>query len=159
TLLKLGRYREAGAALDRCLAHSKVALTPANARVYLARGLIHAQLGEQARAVDTYSRALLLETAPDRLAEALTQRGWAYLKLESPRLALNDFEEAVKRRPGHAGSRCGRGLARVQLGQVVEAVHDAEAALKLDGSVAQELLAACVFARAAARLALTGTGR
>jgi tetratricopeptide (TPR) repeat protein len=159
TLLKLNRWREAGQALDRYLAHCKTPLAPANATVYLARGLIHSELREHGRAVDAYTRALMLRPEPVRRAEALAQRGWTYLKLESPALALGDFEEAVQLRPAHASSLCGRAHAKVQLGKVSEAVSDAEAALKLDGGTEQELRVACIYARAARLLSLTAPSR
>ena len=101
--------------------------------------------------MEAYNRALMLKTD----AETLTQRGWAFLQLEAPRLALADFEAALKLRPEHASSLCGRGHARVLLGQVSEAVRDGEAALRLRRTAEQELLAACIYARAAGLLSLT----
>jgi tetratricopeptide (TPR) repeat protein len=154
-LLRLKRSPEAGQALDRYLkAGGKQ--TP---EVYLARGLIHSQLKEHPAAVAAYTQALLRkeegEAGKAGAAEALTQRGWAYLKGEAPRMALGDFEEAIKLRPGHAPSFCGRGHALVLLGRVTEAVRDGEEALRLKGGAEQEVLVACIFARAATLLNLT----
>jgi tetratricopeptide (TPR) repeat protein len=83
----------------------------------------------------------------------LTYRGWSYLILESPRLALPDFEEALRLDPGSADARSGRGYARVLLGDWRAAVTDADEAVKR-GPASPRLLynAARTFARAAGRL-------
>ena len=156
TLAKLKKYREAGQALDLYLKNG-----PPAADVYLARGMIHSQFREYASAVEAYSRTLMLKADPRTFthADALTRRGWAYLQLEAHALALADFEEALKRRPAHASSLCGRGNARILLGQVSEAVRDGEAALRLEGATQQELQVACIFSRAAGLLSLTKQGR
>jgi tetratricopeptide (TPR) repeat protein/tRNA A-37 threonylcarbamoyl transferase component Bud32 len=150
TLLRLARPSEAGRALDRYLASTK-AIVKADADVYLARGQVHNQLREYTQAVDTLTRALMLRND----AESLTQRGWAYLQLKAPDLALADFAASLKLRPHHATSLCGRGTARVLLGQVTAGVADAEAALRLQVSAEHELLAACIYARAGGLLSLT----
>jgi tetratricopeptide (TPR) repeat protein len=150
-LLKLKRYQEAGQALDRYLRHG----TPA-AEVYLARGLIHSHFREYRNAVRMYGLALLFGED----AEALTQRGWAYLQLEAPWLALDDFEVAERLRPKHAASLCGRGHALVLLGRLSESVRAGEEALRQKGTENGELLVACIYARAARLLAATpGKGK
>ena len=68
--------------------------------------------------------ALASEPAP-----LLAQRGWLYILTESPRLALHDFEAALRLDPSHVEAYSGRGLARVRLGQDREGVADAEQAL------------------------------
>jgi len=93
--------------------------------VYLARGMIHGQFREYAPAVEAFSRSLMLKADPQTTthAEALTRRGWAYLQLDAPRLALVDFERALKVRPAHAAVAVRpRQTPRVLLGQVSEAV-------------------------------------
>jgi tetratricopeptide (TPR) repeat protein len=150
TLLEQNRLSEAGQALDRYLAHTK-AFVKDDAAAYLARGVIHNQLREFTQAVDKLTRALMLRND----AETLTQRGWAYLQLDAPRIALADFDASLKLRPTHATSLCGRGTARVLLGQMTAGVADAEAALRLQVNAEHELLAACIYARAAGLLALT----
>jgi serine/threonine protein kinase/tetratricopeptide (TPR) repeat protein len=146
TLLKLKRYQQAGKALDRYLERG-----PPLADVYLARGLLHAQAREYPQAVEAFGRSLMLKSD----AEALTQRGWAYLQLDAPRLAKADFDASLKVRPRHATTLCLRGTAQVLLGQVTAGVRDAEAAMRLQMTPEQELLAACIYARVAGFLALT----
>jgi tetratricopeptide (TPR) repeat protein len=146
TLLKLGRPQEAGRALDYYLFHGKP-----DARVYLARGLIHLRLKEYQAAADSFSRSLLLQEDSD----AFAQRGWARLQLDAPALALADFEASLKLRPKHASTLCGKGQALALLGRVSEAISAGEEALHLQQGGESELLVAVVYARAASLLALT----
>jgi tetratricopeptide (TPR) repeat protein len=145
TLLALDRHAEAGEALDHYV-RAKGPLTP---DVYLARGLIHFQLRAYPEAVDAFTRSLLL--GEDK--EALAYRGWAYLRLDALRLAQSDFEAVLRKDADHANALCGRGHARVRLGQISAGVADAEKAVR-HGPQKPSLLfsAACLYARAAAQL-------
>src|SRR6202023_414787 len=67
------------------------------ADVFRDRGLARAELGNLAGAIEDFSRAL--EIKPDSKSRA--QRGWIYLVLEAPKLAVQDFEEAVKLDPAN----------------------------------------------------------
>jgi tetratricopeptide (TPR) repeat protein len=126
--------------------------------VYKARGRIHANLGEYPQAINSYTRALLLE----RDADTFSWRGWAHLQTQAPLPALADFEEALRDNPKHAWALCGRGQALVLQGQVDRAVADAEAALAqggggTDASADQETAkllcnAAGIYARAAVQV-------
>jgi Tfp pilus assembly protein PilF len=80
-------------------------------------------------------------------------RGWAYLILEAPRLALQDFETVIEREPANADARNGRATARVKLGQYRLAVRDAEEAVRLEPASHRVLYkAGRVFAQAVARV-------
>jgi tetratricopeptide (TPR) repeat protein len=144
TLSALGRYDEAAAALDRCLARSPAA------EVFKARGLIHFRQREWLQAIDKYTRALALAEDAAEDAETLNLRGWAYLQLAAPQPAFADFDEALGWDPQYAEALCGRGLARVLRGEVREAVADTDAAVRA-GPPTQRLLlgAARTYARAA----------
>lgn len=96
------------------------------ADVYRFRGLIRAKLGRYREAMDDYTRALEVESAPNMLA----RRGWAYL-LKANNLALADFDESVKQNPQNADSYIGRGYAKSQLGDYLGAVADAEEGVKV----------------------------
>ncbi len=112
------------------------------------RGLCRVQLGNAAGAVDDYTRAL--GRAAD--ADLLTHRGWAYFFGDAWKLALADFDRAVRLAPVAADAHVGRGLARVMLGQYREAVADADEALRLKPDTPLMLHnLACVYAQAAAR--------
>jgi tetratricopeptide (TPR) repeat protein/tRNA A-37 threonylcarbamoyl transferase component Bud32 len=165
TLVALDNPAEAGRDLDRYLLATGMA-APDLDKIYLARGIIHAQLGESSRAVAAYTRALALHLE----ARTLVYRGWAYLQLDAARPALDDFEAALEllaaAAPGaltrddlrelnvvRSDALCGRGYAWVRLGRVPEGVADAEKALGLPEKPSRDLLfsAVRVYARALAQ--------
>jgi tetratricopeptide (TPR) repeat protein len=165
-LLALNRDAAAGKVLEDFLA---VARGKATADIHLARGLIHARLGEHAQAVESFTQAFLLK--PDDAA-TLSYRGWSYLRLEALKPALEDFEAALKLDNKNIDALCGRGLVRVRLApvgetvavralldQVAQGVQDAEQALGRGQPDARLLLtAACIHARVVARLESNGRG-
>jgi len=122
-LLALNRRGEAAAALDRYL---KLDRDP-SVQAYRGRGLLHAQEGQYAAAVEMYT--LALRRHPDDVATRC-DRGWAYLLQDAVRPALTDFERCLHQKPDNVEALLGRGNARVRLRQVAEAVADAEAADK-----------------------------
>jgi tetratricopeptide (TPR) repeat protein len=147
SLVALGKYLEAGQALDRYLASGS-----REPRDYQARGLIHFRLREYGPAVEAFTQALLLK--PD--AETLSYRGWAYLAPEAARPALADFEEAIQHDGENTDARCGRAMAQVMLGQVVQADKDAQEALRKGRSTRELLLnGARIYARALALAEVT----
>jgi tetratricopeptide (TPR) repeat protein len=121
-LLKLGRYDEAVRSFDECLRRGRATL-----EVLQGQAMAHVKLGNPAGVVDDYTLALSL--SPD--GQVYAERGWAYLLSQAPRLALRDFEEAIRLDPGNANAYCGRGYARAKVGSWSEAVTDAEEALRL----------------------------
>ncbi len=172
-LLQLGRDAEAVAAMDRYHANGPFRLPPhglgaaadgrrgegkpsglaARAR---ARGVGRAKLGNYAGAIEDFTLALEIERAEGRGADpaTLAYRGWAYVVEQAPKLALRDFDEAL-RLPGGDKADCyaGRGCARVLLGQWELAVEDAEAALREEALPARTCYnAARVYAQAAGKL-------
>ncbi|HZY90275.1 MAG TPA: protein kinase [Gemmataceae bacterium] len=152
-LARLGRHEEAVRALSRCLEQGpegRRALAP----LYLARGEWRARLGEHAGAAEDYTHALELGA---RGAATLAARGWAYLALDAPRLALRDFEEAAQGDPASADALGGRGHAAVRLGRYREGCRDAEEALRRGTPDARRLYrAARTFAQAAHQAASDG---
>jgi tetratricopeptide (TPR) repeat protein len=144
TLLALDDYVRAGQALDRYLRHGQ-----RTAEVYQARGLIHEKLREYAEAVEAYNRAL--QFGP--VASTLGHRGWVYLKLDSPRPALADFEAALRLDPASTFALCGRAFVRVRRDEVAGAVEDAAAALRHDPHNRQLIFrVAGIYAQAVGRL-------
>jgi tetratricopeptide (TPR) repeat protein len=123
-LLRLGRPAESIAALDRHLQLSGGRQDLAD--VYRARAAAHTRAGNHTAAAEDYTRALGLR------ADGATHvgRGWSYLALGAPALALRDFEQAARRGAQRSEARVGRGLARVQLGRYRDGVRDAEEALR-----------------------------
>jgi serine/threonine protein kinase/tetratricopeptide (TPR) repeat protein len=150
--LALGQHAEAGRELDHYLrANGKP-----TADVFKARGVIHSERGDDARALVAFSQALDLKEE----ADTFSYRGWAHLRLDSPRAALPDFEAALKLDGANPDALYGRGHAQVLLGRVPEAIRDAETALQHARAAGTEphraarllLNAACIYARAAGKL-------
>jgi tetratricopeptide (TPR) repeat protein/tRNA A-37 threonylcarbamoyl transferase component Bud32 len=144
-LLELQRKEEAAAALDRYLAATH---EPA-AEVLQARGLLHAGKGQLAAAIDLYSAALRLNKKDTKTRG---HRAWTYFENGANRLALADFEVCLGEQPNSADYLTGRASVRVRLGQLPEALDDAEAAEK-QGPLADRLCyhLSCVYAQAAAQ--------
>jgi serine/threonine protein kinase/Tfp pilus assembly protein PilF len=143
-LLALKQYREALVSFDRYLQSGKQ-----DADVSGARGLAHAQLGEHAAAIEDYTQALRVKPG----AGLFTERGWAYLHCESWRLALRDFEEALRLDPTCAPAYTGRGYVRIQHGTYADAIKDAEKAARLQPPTPRaKINLACVFALAAGKV-------
>jgi hypothetical protein len=82
--------------------------------------------------------------------ETRCYRGWTYLLTDAPRLAQEDFEICLRKKPTHADALAGRATARIHLNEVESALEDARAAEK-HGPATPRLLynLACVYARAA----------
>jgi tetratricopeptide (TPR) repeat protein len=154
-LLASRRVREAGEALDRYLdlaaapPSGRRAGDPARelANAFRARGLMHAEANQIRSALDCYTLALRAERGP----EALRLRGRIYLLVNAPVLALADFDEALQQRRDDGDAMLGRADARVKLGQVAEALADAEAGLKASPTAdwRPRYFAARVYAQAA----------
>jgi tetratricopeptide (TPR) repeat protein/tRNA A-37 threonylcarbamoyl transferase component Bud32 len=120
-LLELKRLPEALQSLDDCLKYGSP-----EAGVFRARAALRVRLGQCAGAQTDYTRALELE--PD--APTYAARGWCYLVADVARLALPDFEEAIRLDPDLGDAYAGRGYARSLLGEDRLAVQDAEEALR-----------------------------
>jgi eukaryotic-like serine/threonine-protein kinase len=126
-LIQLNRFEEALKSIDQFLTQA----VP-NGTAYRARGLAHAKLHQSSKAIEDFTEALELERREGKPPNplSLAYRGWEYLVNDAPRLAVHDFDLALKQ-PGCDRVDClsGRGYARALLGQTQLAVADAEAAL------------------------------
>jgi tetratricopeptide (TPR) repeat protein len=143
--LPLPQYKELGEEFDRFMKTQE----RQTAWAFNARGLIHAHLRQYPEAVDAFSKALTLK--PD--ADTRCSRGWVYLRLEYPKLALADFETALSVKPSSAEALSGRGRTRVLLGEIKPGIADAEQAVQLEPYSPRYLFnAACVYASAASQM-------
>jgi len=153
-LLKLERYEEAIRSFDRYLERG-----PVVGPVLQGRALAAATLGNFAAAADDYTRALALPTDGEALrstrnvdsAALRAARGWCYLASDASKLALRDFEEAVRLDPNSGDAHNGLGLARARLGDHAGAARDARIARRLGPKSPRMLFnSARVFAQAVA---------
>jgi serine/threonine protein kinase/Flp pilus assembly protein TadD len=122
------------------------------ADVFRARGHAHLRRGDYPAALADYTEAFKFAAGAD--ADLYLHRGWAYYFCEAWRLAVDDFDEAIRLRPDDGDAYSGRAYARVKLGQYRAGVRDAGEALRL-GSATPEVLGfnvACVFAQAAGKV-------
>jgi tetratricopeptide (TPR) repeat protein len=92
------------------------------------RGVIHADPRNADRnlraAIDYYTRSLVFARDP----QVLTLRASAYAAAGATGLAVADFDEALKARPGDADALLGRAELRALAGQYREALADADEA-------------------------------
>jgi tetratricopeptide (TPR) repeat protein len=70
--------------------------------------------------------------------EVRDTRGFIYLKLGDPALALNEYNAALNIDPNRAVSLYGRGLAKIRMGDAVGGKNDQEAALTINPEVVED---------------------
>jgi eukaryotic-like serine/threonine-protein kinase len=142
-LLELKRYDEVQRSCDELLARDK-----SSGAIYELRGLARTASKDHAGAIEDFTQAIALQ--PGR-ALLFVRRGGLYLIDGAAKLALHDFDEAVRLDSSDGNALSGRGAARARLGQHREAVADAEKAITLGKPSARRLYAAAqIYARAAA---------
>lgn len=111
-----------------------IALDPKMGRAYNNRCLTRAVLGQDlVRAMNDCDMAQKL--VPLSLDVRAT-RGFVYLKLGDPRLALHEYDAVLALDPNRPIALYGRGLARIAIGKVQEGEADKAAALALLPEVA-----------------------
>ena len=111
------------------------------------RGLARASRGDYAGAIDDYSHALVLRPGQPRL---LSSRGLAYLVSDAPRLALRDFDEALRLRPLQRRGPQRPGPGAGAPGRPSRAIAEAEESLRHDAPTARRAYnAARIYAQAA----------
>jgi tetratricopeptide (TPR) repeat protein len=147
-LLHLERPKDALRDLDRLL-DGENGRRQGMANLHRGRAALRAKTGDYTGAVDDYTRAL----GSERESVAYVGRGWSYLALEAPALALADFDHAVQLNPEDADARSGLACARIKVGKYRDAVADAEKALQLGATTGHvRYQAARVFAQAAVKV-------
>ena len=141
-LLKLKRHDDVIRSCDALIGRGK-----ATTAIYELRGLARAELKDFPGAIEDVTNAMALR--PDRVA-LLSRRGWLYIVSDAPRLALHDFQAAIRLDPLNGDAFNGRGFARLRLGEHRDAVADADKALGIGEPTSQLFYnAARVYATAA----------
>ena len=115
---------------------SAIALNPQLGLAYNNRGLTRAIAGQDlVQALADCDTALKL--MPINL-DVRDTRGFIYLKLGDPALALNEYNAALDIDPNRALSLYGRGLAKIKKGDVAGGEADQRAAETINPEVAQQ---------------------
>jgi tetratricopeptide (TPR) repeat protein len=144
-LVDLARYNDLLAA---CNAQLEWAIPTAH--IYELRAVAKNANKDFTGAIGDLTRALDLADAVDR-PRILSRRGWSYATHEAPRLALKDFDEAIRLSPTNTDAYLGRGLARARMGHYRDAVLDAENAARHGDATANfAFRIACIYGQAAA---------
>ena len=118
-------------------------------------GLAKESLKDYPGAIADFTQAIVLRSGS---ASLLAHRGELYLVIDAPRLAVRDFEEAIRLDSSNPDAYNGRGLARAILGDHQKAVADALIALRMAEPTPRWLYnAARIYAKAA--IAATGDVR
>lgn len=121
----LGQYAEAIADCDEALR-----LNPEDAYAYTYRGFAKTLLGQNEAAIADQDAALRLDA---NLAEAYHDRALAKSMLSRKRDGIiEDFDEAIRLRPGSATAYTNRGREKEKLLQYDAAVADYEKAIRLE---------------------------
>jgi serine/threonine protein kinase/Tfp pilus assembly protein PilF len=119
-LCDLGRGPEDFAAAARVFTGC-ILRRPEHAHPYFCRGIAHRKLGQPARALADFSRAVELDPS---LAHAWTNRGVVYLDLGQPAQAVTDCSRAVELDPSLAFAWYNRATVYRRLGQNDRALAD-----------------------------------
>ena len=112
-LLNAGQHGKALASLSKVVARE-----PGNAEAWHNRGVILAELRRLEEAVDSFDKALAIQST----AEAWTNRGAALLNLMRLEEALCSFDKALAIKPAFVGALYNRGNALMELERYPEAV-------------------------------------
>jgi len=96
---------------------------PANAHAYYARGSILFELGDIDAAKQDFDKTLELDTDN---ADAYYARGVVYHKMEGINSihAIDDFNEALKRKPTNSAFLISRGKSNFEIGEYAKAIQD-----------------------------------
>jgi len=111
---------------------------PKDARLWVARGFIHAALTDFKRAISDFEEAARLDPNTDtadpygpKKSAVLYLLALAYWQNGQPAEAIKHFSIVIDRNPSHARSRFYRGMASLEAGNRANAIKDIEAALSL----------------------------
>ncbi len=120
--------------LDRYLLNNNFQIPPNpqsdfNAAAYYNRGVANCKLGEYARAIPYFDRAI--EINPE-YADAYKDRGAAYGKLRNYNQAISDFDSSVKINPAYAIAYYDRGVVYDILGNNSQAISDFDRAIEIN---------------------------
>ena len=123
-------------ALSQC--RKAIKIDSSRAEAFATKAEIYLRLGDDARGIDNYSRAIQIATDDEAKGNYLYLRGAEYYSLNQFDEALNDFEESCKLRPNHAGGLVWNAAACSRLDQFTKAIVCLNRAMEIRPNAAQQ---------------------
>ncbi len=105
-----------------------IQFAPANARLFLLRGISLSENSDLQSAIQDFGQAITLDS---RFAEAYAQRAKVLVKLGQFPQAEADFNQVITLRPQDAAAFAGRALCLEKAGKLKDAVRDYKKAMQL----------------------------
>jgi len=123
-------------ALTQC--QKAISIDNRRAEAFATEAEIYLRLGDDTRGIDSYSRAVGIETNDESKAKYLYMRGAAYYSLNQFELALDDFQKSCQLRPNHAGGLVWKAAACSRLEQWTQAIVCLNRAMEIRPNAAQQ---------------------
>jgi tetratricopeptide (TPR) repeat protein len=114
-----------------------VRVNPNASEAYFNLGLVHNSLGNHTEAIESFKQMVHIDT---NSAQAHTALGGAYLHKKHFQEAVKSLREAIRIEPGLPHAHYLLGLVHVQLGDKTSARDEHRSLLKLDPSMAEDLM-------------------
>ena len=123
-------------ALTQC--EKAVSIDNRRAEAFAIQAEIYMRLGDDARGIDSYCRAIAIESDEKTKANYLYMRGVAYYNLNRFEAALEDFQKSCQLRPNHAGGLVWKAAACSRLEQWTQAIVCLNRAMEIRPNAAQQ---------------------
>ncbi len=123
-------------ALTQC--QKAIAIDNRRAEAFATEAEIYLRLSDDTRGIDSYCRAINIESNEEVKANYLYMRGVAYYNLNQFEAALEDFQKSCQLRPNHAGGLVWKAAACSRLEQWTQAIVCLNRAMEIRPNAAQQ---------------------
>ena len=123
-------------ALTQC--EKAIAFDNLRAEAFATQAEIYLRLGDYTRGIDSYCRAIDIESNQEAKANYLYMRGVAYYNLSRFEAALEDFQTSCQLRPNHAGGLVWKAAACSRLEKWTQAIVCLNRAMEIRPNAAQQ---------------------
>ena len=126
--------------LDVAMAQCQKAIAIDNRRAeaFATQAEIYLKLGDDIRGIDSYCRAIKIESNEEAKANYLYMRGVAYYSMNRFEEALEDFQNSCQLRPNHAGGLVWKAAACSRLEQWTQAIVCLNRAMEIRPNAAEQ---------------------